>query len=341
MRTIRPIIFFCLLLSLLATALAQDPNTAKANDLIKQAREAIGGEANLKAIQSFVVEGKYKGALMGRPTQGDLKIEMLLPDKYLRTATMSMGMGEMTILQCVNAEQVWMDRKLPQMGGGGGDFGGGGGGGGFGGGGGGAGADVGGSGGGFGGGGGGGGRGGGGGGRGGGGGGGGGGGMGGGRGGGVPGGDFMNNPGMQRQVRNDYNQLMLAWLLTPPTNLPVEYLYERDLDAKDGKVDVVRVTGPENFLMWLLLDQKTHRPAGYIYRTMQSQRPANVTDAREATEPKPIDVQVFFADYKPEGNIQLPHQITKISNNQLLEEVKINKIKFNEKLKDKKFEKKS
>ena len=305
MRTIRPIIFFCLLLSLLATALAQDPNTAKANDLIKQAREAIGGEANLKAIQSFVVEGKYKGALMGRPTQGDLKIEMLLPDKYLRTATMSMGMGEMTILQCVNAEQVWMDRKLPQMGGGGGDCGG---------------------------------RGGGGGGRGGGG---GGGGMGGGRGGGVPGGDFMNNPGMQRQVRNDYNQLMLAWLLTPPTNLPVEYLYERDLDAKDGKVDVVRVTGPENFLMWLLLDQKTHRPAGYVYRTMQSQRPANVTDAREATEPKPIDVQVFFADYKPEGNIQLPHQITKISNNQLLEEVKINKIKFNEKLKDKKFEKKS
>ena len=304
MRTIRPIIFFCLLLSLLATALAQDPNTAKANDLIKQAREAIGGEANLKAIQSFVVEGKYKGALMGRPTQGDLKIEMLLPDKYLRTATMSMGMGEMTILQCVNAEQVWMDRKLPQMGGGGGDCGG---------------------------------RGGGGGGRGGG----GGGGMSGGRGGGVPGGDFMNNPGMQRQVRNDYNQLMLAWLLTPPTNLPVEYLYERDLDAKDGKVDVVRVTGPENFLMWLLLDQKTHRPAGYVYRTMQSQRPANVTDAREATEPKPIDVQVFFADYKPEGNIQLPHQITKISNNQLLEEVKINKIKFNEKLKDKKFEKKS
>ena len=324
MRTIRPVIFFCLLLSLLATALAQDPNTAKANDLIKQAREAIGGEANLKAIQSFVVEGKYKGALMGRPTQGDLKIEMLLPDKYLRTATMSMGMGDMTILQCVNGEQVWADRKMSQMGGGGGGAGGGGegggGGGGFGGGGGGGGGRGGGGGGGFGG---------------------GGGGPMGRPGGGAAGGEFMNNPAMQRQVRNDYNQLMLAWLLTSPTNLPVEYTYERDLDAKDGKVDVVRVTGPDNFIMWLLLDQKSHRPTGYVYRTMQPQRQANVTDAREVTEPKLIDVQVFFADYKLAGTIQLPHQITKASNGQLMEELKISKVKFNEKLKDKKFEKKS
>ena len=160
-------------------------------------------------------------------------------------------------------------------------------------------------------------------------------------GGGAAGGEFMNNPAMQRQVRNDYNQLMLAWLLTSPTNLPVEYTYERDLDAKDGKVDVVRVTGPDNFIMWLLLDQKSHRPAGYVYRTMQPQRQANVTDAREVTEPKLIDVQVFFADYKLAGTIQLPHQITKASNGQLMEELKISKVKFNEKLKDKKFEKKS
>ncbi len=339
MRTTKPVVFLCLLLALLSTAWAQDPKVAKAHDLIKQAREAIGGEANLKAIQSLVVEGKFKGVMMGRPAQGDLKIETLLPDKYLRTANLNTGMS---ILQCVNGEQIWTDRKMPQIAAGGGDFGGGGGGG-FGGGGGGEGG------GGFGGGGGGGGGGGfggGGGGRGGGGRGGGGfGGAGGGPmgrpGGGGAGGDFMNNPAMQQQVRNEYNQLMLAWLLTPPTSLPVEYLYERDLDAQDGKVEVVRVTGPDNFIMWLLIHQKSHLPAGYIYRTMPPQRPTGVTDAREVTEPKPIDVQVFFADYKPEGNIQLPHQITKTSNGQLMEELKINKVKFNEKLKDKKFEKKS
>lgn len=333
MRTIRPVLFFCLLFSLLATALAQDPNTAKANDLIKQAREAIGGEANLKAIQSFVVEGKYKGVMRGAPIQGDLKIEMLLPDKYLRTANLSSGM---TILQCVNGEQTWLDRKMPQMGGG--DFGSGGGGG-FGGGGEGG-AGGGGGGGGFGGGGAG-----------------GGGGRGGGRGGGsfggvgggpmgrppggTSGGDAMNNPVMQQQVRNDYNQLMLAWLLTPPTNMQVEYTFEREVDGKDDKLNIVRVTGPDNFVMWLLLEQKSHRPFGYVYRMMQSPRPNGVTDAREATEPKAIDIQVLFADYKQEGSIQMPHQITKVSNGQPMEELKISKIKFNEKIKDKKFEKKS
>lgn len=334
-RTIRRGMLFLLLLCFVTAAFAQDPNVAKANELIKQAREAIGGEANLKAIQSLVVEGKFKAMMMGRPSQGDLKIETLLPDKYLRTASLNTGM---TILQCVNGEQVWLDSKMPPMGGGGGDFGGGGGG--FGGGGDGAGG------GGFGGGGGGGGGfgGGGGGGRGGGRGGGGMGGMGGGGGAGRPGGGMgamMNTPGMQRQVRSDYHQLMLAWFLTPPANLAVEYLFERELPAQDGKVDVVRVTGPDNFIMWLLLDQKSHRPAGYVYRMMPQQRPNNTTDAREATEPKEINVQVFFADYKAEGNIQLPHQITKISNGQPMEELKISKVKFNEKLKDKKFEKKS
>jgi hypothetical protein len=341
MRTINPVLFLGLLLSV-ATAFAQDPNAAKAQDLIKQAREAIGGETNLKALQSFVIEGKYKGAMMGRPTQGDLKIEMLLPDKYLRTATMNMGMGDMTLLQCVNGEQVWTDRKVSQMpmgggdfGAGGGGFGGSGGGGGMGGGG--AGSD--GGGGGFGGGGGGGF--GGGGGRGGGRGGGGMGGMGGGRPSGGAGGEFLSNPAMQQQVRNEYNHLMLAWLLTPPTNLLVEYAYEREIEVKEGKADIVRVMGPENFVMWLFIDQKSHRPLGYVYRTLQLQRPNNITDAREAVEPKLMDVQVLFAEYKQVGNLQLPHQITKASNGQLMEELKINKIKLNEKIKDKKFEKKS
>lgn len=151
----------------------------------------------------------------------------------------------------------------------------------------------------------------------------------------------MNNPAIQRQVRNDYSQMMLAWLLTPPANMQVEYAFEREIEGKDGKLDIVRVTGPDNFVMLLLLEQKSHRPFGYVYRTMQQQRPAGVTDAREAVEPKPIDVQVFFADYKQEGNVQIPHQITKGSNGQLMEELKISKVKFNEKLKDKKFEKKS
>jgi hypothetical protein len=155
----------------------------------------------------------------------------------------------------------------------------------------------------------------------------------------IPGAMGGGGAGMEKMVRNDYHQIMLSWFLTAPSNLAVEYAYERDLETKDGKADVVRVTGPDNFVMWLLLDQKTHRPAGYVYRTMSPRRP-DVTDAREAQEPTLINVQVFFADYKAIGSMQLPHQITKASNGQLMEELKISKVKVNEKMKDKKFEKK-
>lgn len=344
MRLLTKTIFYLLILSNIA--FAQDPNAAanatKAQELVKQAREAIGGEANLKAIQSLVIEGKFKSSMMGRPAEGNLKIDMLVPDKYLRTAEISTPMGTMTMLQCVNGEEVWTSRKMPDMaamGGGGGGFGGGGGGGGFGGG----------ESGGIGGGGGGGGFGGGGGG--------GGGGMGGGRGGGRGGGGGMGMPGgggrpggapggfggpeMEKMVRNEYNQMMFSWFLTPPPGMQVEYMFERDIAVKDGKADIVRVMGPNNFVMWLLLNQSSHLPVGFVYRQMSPRQQQGVTDAREVQEPKLMDVQVFFEDYKSIGNVQMPHHITKASNGQMLEDLKISKIKLNEKIKDKKFEKKS
>lgn len=239
------------------------------------------------------------------------------------------------MLQCVNGEVVWTDRKMPGMatmgggfgGGGGGGFGGSGGGGMEGGGGGGMGGGGMGGGGGF------------------------GGGRGGGRGGGMgmPSGgrrgDAMGGiggPGMEKMVRIEFNQMMLSWLLTPPPNLQVEYFFERDIAIKDGKADIIRVMGPDNFVMWLLISQTSHRPVGFVYRTLAPRPPQQgVTDAREAQEPKVMDIQVFFEDYKALGNVQWPHHITKISNGQMLEDLKISKIKVNEKLKDKKFEKKS
>lgn len=76
----------CLILFALAiatvsqtVALAQqpaDPNAAqaRAQEILKQAREALGGEANLKAVQSLAANGNFKTAIMGRLVQGDFKI---------------------------------------------------------------------------------------------------------------------------------------------------------------------------------------------------------------------------------------------------------------------------
>ncbi len=313
-----------ILLCLTLNVLAQNANDAKAENIIKQAREALGGEAHLKAIQSLTIQGKFTNTMMGRPMQGDLKIEMVLAGKYLRTSSTTMG----DLLQCVNESNVWSDFKRNEMAMGGGGEGGGRGGGG-------AGADSGGGGG-----------------RGGGAGGGGGGAGGGGggfsrgradsNGSGRPrpggAGGFANNPEMLRTIRQDYSHLMISWLLMEPVNQKLSYTYENELPTKDSRADIIRVTGQEDFIVWVFVDQKSHRLVGYSYQTMTPRRP-DVTDAAEA-EPKMMVVQVFFDEYKQEGNVYFPHLIKKIANNQMLEELKISKVKINENIKDKKFEKK-
>jgi hypothetical protein len=266
--------------------------------------------------------------LMGRPAQGDLKIEMVLPGKYLRTSSTMQG----DLLQCVNDGDAWSSFKRNELamgGGGGAESGGGFGGvggadGGGAGGGGGAGRGAGGGGGGR-----------------------GGGRSGGGDGGMTPmgggqrpsGGSLGNNPAMLKTIKQDYSYLMISFLLAEPLNQKLSYLYENEIPTKESKADIVRVTGQENFNFWLFIDQKSHRLVGYAYQTMAPRR-QDITDVAEA-EPKMMDVRVFFEDYKQVGNVYFPHLVRKASNNQILEELKISKVKINENIKDKKFEKKS
>lgn len=340
-------------------ALAQEPagnaaneaaNKARAQAVLKQTREALGGEANLSAIKSLAINGNFRSVVGGREVKGDLKIEMLLPDKSQRTVRSNMGPMLMTRIDTLNGTDAWRDtkREMGMIGGGGADaggFGGGGAGGGGGGFGGGGAASTGGGGGGLGGGGG----------AGGGGFGGGGGGRGGGRGGGGMGGPAGGgggansgivgeaSPETQKQIKDDFSRMVIMLLAGASAASSYEYVYDRELQAKDGKVDVIRVTAKDDFVTWLMIDQKTHFPWMMVYRGMspRSPRPQNSTIAGEfSDEPKPLDYQLFFADYKQEGNVWVPHQIVRTANNQPQEEWKLNKFKINPDLKANKFEKK-
>lgn len=99
---------------------ADPQRVAHAEAVLKQAREALGGEANLKAVQSLSLSGVVKSAMMGRPTEGSLKADLLLPDKFLRSVTTSMGPMEIMRTEGVNSEEAWMDMKSSSSGGGGG-----------------------------------------------------------------------------------------------------------------------------------------------------------------------------------------------------------------------------
>jgi len=146
---------------------------------------------------------------------------------------------------------------------------------------------------------------------------------------------------MKRQAHDDYTRFLIAVLLATPNSSQFEFSYDREMEAKEGKVDVLRVLGPNDFAMLMLFDQKTHRPWMAVYRQPAPRGPRNPqsnTDASEA--PKMTDVQLFFTDHKQVNNLWLPHRIVKGASGQMLEEWKVSKYKLNPDLKPNRFEKK-
>jgi hypothetical protein len=98
-----------------ALALAQAPDAkAKADQILKQARAAVGDEKKLKELQSLSITGTARIGAGDNQRENDLEIEILLPDKVKRTTTNQF----MTIISALNGDQTWND-FISGMGGGG------------------------------------------------------------------------------------------------------------------------------------------------------------------------------------------------------------------------------
>lgn len=101
-----------------AFALAQAPDAkAKAEQILKQARAAIGDEKKLKELQGLSITGMARMGAGDRQMESDLEIEVLMPDKVKKTTTNQF----MTQITALNGDQIWND-FIPGMGGGGGGF---------------------------------------------------------------------------------------------------------------------------------------------------------------------------------------------------------------------------
>jgi hypothetical protein len=98
---------------------AQDPS-ARAQEVLKQARAALGGDAKLGAIQSLSLSGNYRRVVQADAPQmeGEIELNYLLPDKFMKAETMSLPMpgASMTMIEGINGDQYFADR---QTGGGG------------------------------------------------------------------------------------------------------------------------------------------------------------------------------------------------------------------------------
>jgi len=83
-------------------------NDARAEEVLKQAREALGGE-RLQKIEGLHINGQYRRAFGDRQMAGDREISISLPDKYLVEDSMNPG-GMSTSLsntRGLNGERAW------------------------------------------------------------------------------------------------------------------------------------------------------------------------------------------------------------------------------------------
>ena len=107
---------------LLAAHAAQTGQEAsRAQELLAQARTALGGEAQFKAIQSLSVSGSARRITGMGEIDGDMSIDIQMPDKFRRGDAISPMPGmDVTTTQIVNGADASID--VDSSGGGGGMF---------------------------------------------------------------------------------------------------------------------------------------------------------------------------------------------------------------------------
>src|SRR5919106_421173 len=99
---------FPLLIVSLITASAVFANDSRAEEVLKQAREAMGGE-RLQKIAGLYINGQYRRTFGDRQMGGDREISISLPDKYLVEDSMNPGGMATSIVNTrgLNGERAW------------------------------------------------------------------------------------------------------------------------------------------------------------------------------------------------------------------------------------------
>ncbi len=103
MRKLLPLVTLVLLT---ATAVLADP---RADELLKQAREAIGGADQLQKIQGLQITGQYRRMFGDRQMGGDREISISMPNKYLVEDAMNAGGHSISMVssRALNGERAW------------------------------------------------------------------------------------------------------------------------------------------------------------------------------------------------------------------------------------------
>jgi hypothetical protein len=284
----RLIVSFVSLGMMVASLIAGAEGDDKSVALLKQARAALGGESKLAKVQGLSAAGTLAREMGDRQVTGELTIDLQLPDKMVRTDSMSpIGDATIVLLTGINGETLLRNSKTLNAG-----------------------------------------------------------------------------PGMMirmpsppaagsdaetqalRAARADLARFTLAFLLTSPASMPLEFIDGGEAESPDGRADVINVKGPGSFAVRLFLDKSSHRPLMLSYQgiaprmVMQTMRGGPAPDAAAAPRhaegaaaapppPQAVDIQMFLDDYRAEDGVLLPHHISRSVDGKTTEEWTFRTIKVN------------
>jgi hypothetical protein len=168
----------------------------------------------------------------------------------------------------------------------------------------------------------------------------------------------VDNPDVQAALReqllHEFASLSYAWLAQSPATFPLQASYGGSQPSDNGTVEAIDLRGPNEFVARLFVDQTTKRPLLLSYREVVPRRIGYVTTARPNAETTPPSsrggeeelertVQLYLNDYRAvEGPqkmvLHLPFQMVRAVNGQLVEEWRVEKYRLNPGLKAKTFE---
>jgi hypothetical protein len=210
---------------MLASFAAQISGDGRATELIAQARAALGGESKLSKVQALSATGTYQREMGDRQMNGEITIDLQLPDKMLRTDSMNpMGDATIVVLQGINGDQLLRNSRT--IGGG-------------------------------------------------------------------PGMMIRRQPSGRRRCpaqalrnqRADFARFTLAFLLTSPEAVPLEYCTAVKPKRTRASADVIDAKGPGSFAARLFLDKKTHRPLMPPIAARRHRGRADAARRRTAADP--------------------------------------------------------
>jgi hypothetical protein len=267
------------------------PGTAqtkgRSQELLRQAREALGGEARLESVQALAASGNFRRKTGDLDLSGEIKLEFLLPDKFMKTEIMNLpgNIGQVTSAMVLNGRQAWTDFRSSSSE--------------------------------------------------------------------VPlvrsaASDPQREAELQTRLRYEYLRYLIAWLVTVPSSMRVDFSYAGEAQAPDGRAQVLDAKSSDGFTARLFLDDKTHRPLMLSYSAPAPRqfnigvgRAGNITKGKDGpTASGDLDIQIRFSDYRSVDGILLPHHVTKTVNGTVNEELSILKFRINPALKPGQFQKK-